>query len=337
MKGRQKVVAQLGHEFLGNVEGRNLIADVENALHKPAEAHEIDAMLKGLDNFFTDPKKSKKLYFSSTKDMKGWNNFMEKVESEFKYGHRQLMRSDGGSFEWLAKMKKKKPAVQSLLTGESKAAAAYGRMYYLIKSIDSFVQKHFLKGIKDDVLKYVKATIWTDMREVEKEYYFSRPAVMFRQVMVLAEYVNAGCIVPEEMWRHNLHGRMVSTIVHADSGSTDERLDALERRGQQSFGAGQQPFGSANTSDKYGVAAILPIVRTHETDLKGKAYMNTKGAPYFGSICDFCEDQGSGSYHHHPLRCNKAHPMWKTTPPETLDANVYWFVRGGGKANLTGK
>ena len=337
MKGRQKVVAQLGHEFLGNENGKNLLEMIEGALHKPNEAHEIDAMLKGLDDFFTDPRKMKKLYASSTKDMKGWNNFMEKVESEFKYGHRQLMRSDGGKFEWLTKLKKKKTAVQSMLTGESKAASAFGRMYYLIKSIDSFVQKHFLKGITDDVLRYVRATIWTDLREVEKECYFSRPAVMYRQVMVLAEFVNDGCIVPEEMWRHNLYGRMVSTIVHADSVSTDERLDALERRGQQSSSAAQQSFGAASASDKYGNAAILPIVRTHETDLKGKAYMNTKGAPYFGSICDFCEDQGSGSYHHHPLRCNKAHPMWKTTPPETLNPNVSWFVRGGGKANLTGK
>ena len=337
MKGRQKVVAQLGHEFLGNENGKNLLEMIENALHKPNEVHEIDAMLKGLDDFFTDPRKMKKLYASSTKDMKGWNNFMEKVESEFKYGHRQLLRSDGGKFEWLTKLKKKKPAVQSMLTGESKAASAFGRMYYLIKSIDSFVQKHFLKGITDDVLRYVRATIWTDLREVEKECYFSRPAVMYRQVMVLAEFVNDGCIVPEEMWRHNLYGRMVSTIVHADTDLTDERLDALERRGQQSSGAVQQSFGAANASDKYGNAAILPIVRTHETDLKGKAYMNTKGAPYFGSICDFCEDQGSGSYHHHPLRCNKAHPMWKTTPPETLNPNVSWFVRGGGKANLTGK
>ena len=52
-------------------------------------------------------------------------------------------------------------------------------------------------------------------------------------------------------------------------------------------------------------------------------------------VCDHCEklreDRGDNtSFHHHPLRCNRSFPKWKSSPPEVEDPNVEFYVRGGG-------
>lgn len=90
----------------------------------------------------------------------------------------------------------------------------------------------------------------------------------------------------------------------------------------------------ATVNQKYGIAQALDVFRSSETDLNGEPYKNTRGLAYLGSVCDSCEErrQTNGdetSFHHHPLRCNRLYPKWRTNPPEEEDPEVMIYTRGG--------
>ena len=278
------------------------------------------------------------------------------MEVCFKYGHRKLLIGVGGELDWLPGKN-----AQAMLKKESKAAAAYARMYYLLKGVDEFVQAHFAMGVVEDVLNYIFDTIWTDLREAEKECYFSQPAIMYRQIMLLDRFVNElGCMVPEEMWRYNLYGRNVSTMGKGHTGSTGQgstaggksttgggggaaggsmsraEVEKLIQAAKGSMGSGTGGGGGGhggNPFDKFGVAAALPSFKSSDVDLKGQPYKNLVGGAYMGSVCDFCETNGF-NFRHHPLRCNRKFPNWRTSPPEIENAEVEFEVRGGKKATL---
>jgi hypothetical protein len=361
LKGDQPEAAKLGLALLGNCEGRNLINDIEVRNHKVKDELELSAVVHGvIDTYQNDPKRTKKQYKDSTKSQAGWDYWRHGMEVSFKYGHRKLLIGTGGELEWLPSKRD-----SHMLKKESKAAAAYARMYYLLKGVDEFVQAHFAMGVVDDVLSYIYNTIWMDLREAERDCFFSRPAIMYRQIMVLDTFVNElGCIVPEEMWRYNLYGRNVSSMskghasgkAQGNSGSSDnsgnggskatgsgitkaevERLIRDSKKTNTSTtpggGGGGLGGGGGGGSSRYGIALPLPSWKSSATDIKGNPYKNLEGGAYMGSICDFCEVSGF-SFRHHPLRCNRKFPNWMVSPPENDNEDVEFEVRGGKTATL---
>ena len=343
-QGDQRLAVKLGTELLGNELGRNLFGNVEELLFKVAAEVELQAVIWGCaDTYQSDPRRTKRIWKSSCASMKGWNAFMEGVEAAFRYGHKQLVKGQGGQLEWLHASNPEKT-----MRGETKAAAAYARMYYLVKCINEFVQAHFDRGIEGDVLQYIGATIWMDLREAEKECAFSSAAIIYRQLMLLDIFVNKlGCIVQEAFFRYNLYGRNVSKQTDVRRIGTDDGGGGTgggsggSNRGGGYAGSGT-PRGAGEgysspthrtSAPDYGVAPALRAWRSDETDLHGNPYMNARGEVYGGSVCDGCEklreDRGDNtSFHHHPLRCNRAFPQWRTSPPEE-DAGVQIYVRGG--------
>ena len=341
--GDQRQAVELGTELLGNKVGRNLFSNVEELLFKVAEEIELQAVIWGCaDTYQSDPKRTKRIWKASCASRKGWNAFMEGVEAAFRYGHKKLVKGQGGKLEWLHTGDR-----EHTMRGESKAAAAYARMYYLVKCINDFVQAHFDRGIEGDVLQYIHATIWMDLREAEKECSFSSAAIIYRQLMLLDIFVNKlGCIVQDAFFRYNLYGRNASNhtdvrrITDGGGGGTGGGGGSGNRGGgyagsgsPRGAGEGYHSPAHRTTAPDYGVAPALRAWRSDETDLHGNPYMNARGEVYGGSVCDGCEklreDRGDNtSFHHHPLRCNRAFPQWRTSPPEE-DAGVQIYVRGG--------
>jgi hypothetical protein len=130
------------------------------------------------------------------------------VEHTFRYGHKELPKGEGRELEWPLAV-----ATRGLYVGESKAAAAYARMFHAFKAINEFVEEHFVRDIEMEVLQYIRATIWADLREAEKGCSFSKAAIMLRQLMVLRGFVDeARCIGQGAMRRYNLYGKNVSTF-----------------------------------------------------------------------------------------------------------------------------
>ena len=87
---------------------------------------------------------------------------------------------------------------------------------------------------------------------------------------------------------------------------------------------------------KFGHACSMKAYRSHNVDMKGRPYQNKSGKPYYGSICDICEESGH-SYYHHPLRCHRQHPGWReyNGAPEQ-NGTTSWHVRGGEIGALNG-
>jgi hypothetical protein len=169
----------------------------------------LTAIIHGkADTYQNDPRRTKKSDDSSCANKKGWRKWWMTVEYTFRYGHKEILKGEGQELEWSLAV-----ATRSLYVGESKAAAAYARMFHAFKAINEFVEEHFARDIEMEVLQYIRATIWTDLREAEKECSFSKAAIMLRQLMVLREFVDEKhCIEQGAMWRYNLYGKNVSTF-----------------------------------------------------------------------------------------------------------------------------
>jgi hypothetical protein len=91
---------------------------------------------------------------------------------------------------------------------------------------------------------------------------------------------------------------------------------------------------NSKRAQKFGDAPAIQVFRSSAQNLKGTNYVNKKGKPYCGSVCDWCEERGH-SHFHHPLRCHRQFPGWKTkgAAPE-LNGVTAWYVRGGHTDSL---
>jgi hypothetical protein len=164
------------------------------------------------------------------------------------------------------------------------------------------------------VLKHIRE-LWSRLQDAIDEVDFHVNTVIMRIYMLMREFVDSGFVGRlRDLHKTSLFGGCTTASLTEDPADTGV---LWAPKADMKGAAGKKQTGSTE-------AGKLPKY-THELDLQGNPYVNSNGYPYTNSVCDWCEKEGH-SHFHHPLRCGRCFPRWKTHPPE-LHGETTWYTR----------
>ena len=361
LKERQRKATILGMAALGNVDFvLDIFKETEKSQHKMSYQMRMQLYLndKEEDQYTMSGTKGLRIWDHSTtyKGSEGkdaWNGFIAHLGKAFEEGALRLSVPEGNGMAWIDDQ-----AARPSSGIKSLAASSYQSTYFYVMRINEFVQKHFEHATVNsdpnavrDVLAYIRATIWADLKLAAKDTKFCKYVTIYRATQLLERFEDAGMVVQKQMQKYNLYGRVAAYNCDAMlsgsctvTGTLDEHnggaLSAvapinlsLNLQGLTTNTEGTSGVEVAATQ-AFGNAAPLKQYRSHKLDLNGKEYRNKQGLVAHYPVCDLCEYRHQfaplKTYMHNPWRCDECFPDWKKSPPELVAGNRF-YIRGKGK------
>jgi hypothetical protein len=264
-------------------------------------------MINGvLDSYKNDPRRELKLWDWMCQSRKTWRACNLLMRRTYERERELLVGAVGGRFKWAAELvgREDTPTVPGLRMGV--AEARLKEDFFLWTEINTFVDGRLDRGEDVDVLAHLR-DFWGRVEDAIDEVSFHSNAVIMRIYMLVKAFVDSGFVGRlRDLHRTSLFSGPATT-------SAPKRIAGRAGPDTTIDGSGQ------------GKPSELAIYRPHSADLNGQPYRNTSGNPYMGSICDWCEAKGH-NYYHHPLRCGRCYPKYKTEPPEE-NGVTSWYTR----------
>ena len=353
-------VIRMGNEFVGNEKGVSIWELMNTKLYETKEDLQMLALVhKVADTFEGNLKRTKKIWKKegACKDKESWRELYSTGTVVYEAARARLKDGGEDKFAWVTG-----GTTNAIVAGRtSQAENRLTQQYFQLTMMDKFVEGEIAAGRERMVLDYMFMH-FQKLAAAEKAMHFSHNVALWRVFVINKEFVDKGCVLSTEMWKSGLSKPAAVTGGSGTGTTPDDRVSKQSIRdiirhelgnakvgkgGNEGHGTkgdknggGKKATGWAPTGGgdrghiKFGFAPPIMPYRTSDTNKDGQPYLNHRGEPYNGSVCDKCEMAGR-AYHQHPLRCSVCNPGWKDKggAPEENGVTTWW-IRGDGEASI---